>query len=143
MGVVLRFRSSRSSQVRGPVSNESTVLLRVSTCNDEDDVEADPEAEDPETMGGRLRKIFFRCRGTVCSPCMSHEVVSQSWQRQDVDEAAWCTVRAHADPDSVWTSFWSPLSSFHLACELRRSLQNFYSDPLTTTNASSLRGSPM
>ncbi|KAG7200387.1 hypothetical protein KM043_017843 [Ampulex compressa] len=65
----------------------------VPTDDQEDDnVEADPGAEDSKTMGGRLRKICFRSRGAPCSPYMSCGGVSQSWQRQDVDEAAWCTV---------------------------------------------------
>lgn len=41
----------------------------------------DPGKEDPETMGGRLRKISFRCRATLCSSVHEPRIVSQSWQK--------------------------------------------------------------
>lgn len=41
----------------------------------------DPDKEDPETMGSRLRKISFRCRGTLCSSVHEPRIVSQSWQK--------------------------------------------------------------
>ncbi|KAF7387118.1 hypothetical protein HZH68_012795 [Vespula germanica] len=71
----------------------------------EGDVEGDPGAEDPETMGGRLRKICFRSRARDVFPV--HESTKEC---RNPGEGRMSTrlpgarFSAHADPDSSFSS---------------------------------------
>lgn len=60
-------------------------------------------------MGGRLRKISFRCRRhTVFLRARATDnvaILAKGRMSTRLPGARFC---AHADPDSVWTSFRSP-----------------------------------
>lgn len=66
-------------------------ITYLATCNGEDDVEADPERGGSWDNGRPIAQDLLPLSGHQCV-LRTRATVSQFWQRQDVDEAAWCTV---------------------------------------------------